>query len=491
MCSRRRSMNGWCPTRLLDLSDPPSSTWKLCVAQDNGVADGAPCQYMTLSYRWARDPTLILTKDTLATFQQGLPISDLPLLFRQVIDVARHFGVRYLWIDALCIVQDWTKDWEREAAMMHKVYTNSVCNVAALAADGPHESLFRDTDRKQIAAGPVETSLFSRKDARKRYAISDLHYYKRQFRGPLSNRGWVMQEKFLAPRVLYFGQHQVLWECLAEKKSEVFPRLQPGRSHVKNITALWDFIGPRPAPGTAAMSDELLAAWTRVLEEYVGCQLTYATDKLFAIAGIAHVFAEVSGDVITAGMWKNRMADQLDWHVKRSLSRPAKFVAPSFSWASVDNTIINFPEPGYKAFVEVVEVTTPPDGQPCFLEVRGRMFAVSETPHHQPDDPPYLLHPLSRSKSEPDPGLAGLSLSMWPVDWDATDDMPPIGAVSVVISSYFDSGDWIVLRAIVLVKSGLNGDRQVYRRVGSVAVDCEDHQFDQLLTVEPTEFTWV
>lgn len=490
-CNRRRSADGWRPTRLMDLGEPGAETWRLCTEQEHdikagvgaGPGPGASSRYMTLSYRWARDPSLTLTRKDLATFRTGQPIIDLPLLFRQFIAVVRHLGFRYLWIDALCIVQDWTEDWEREAAMMHKVYSNSACNIAASAAEGPHQSLFRDRDHSQIAAGFVDASLFSGNSSSQRYVISERDYYQLQLRGPLNDRGWVMQERFLAPRVLYFGTHQVLWDCLTEHKSEVFPQRQPGPSPVKNISALWDFIGPRPAPGMASMSDALLAAWTRVINEYARCQLTYPTDKMFAIAGIAQVFAEASGDVFVAGMWMTRIAHMLDWRVERPAPRRSKLAAPTFSWASVESGQISFPKPGYRVLVEVLEVTIPPNGQSCFLKARGRMFTASENPEESPDEPKYYLTPLLQSG--PDNGSIVPALVMWQVGWDMDFDMWPVDQLSVVVSGRMAKSDG--LRAVVLVKSGL----EEYRRVGSAILDCDGRQFEQLLACKPTDFTWV
>jgi hypothetical protein len=48
-------------------------------------------------------------------------------------------GIRYLWIDTLCIIQDNPKDWELESANMGKVYLHSTCTIAASASGSSTE----------------------------------------------------------------------------------------------------------------------------------------------------------------------------------------------------------------------------------------------------------------------------------------------------------------------------------------------------------------
>lgn len=62
----------------------------------------------------------------------------------EAIAVARTIGIWYIWIDSLCIVQDEAADWEREGQLMHQVYRNSYCNIAAVDSSDRDGGLFRD-----------------------------------------------------------------------------------------------------------------------------------------------------------------------------------------------------------------------------------------------------------------------------------------------------------------------------------------------------------
>jgi hypothetical protein len=96
---------GWVPTRLIDVGEEGSTSWSLYVTSED-AGKPPPASYLTLSYRWSPNPQIRLLSSNLVSFQQGQPIADLPILFRDVIQISREFSIRYVWIDALCIIQD-------------------------------------------------------------------------------------------------------------------------------------------------------------------------------------------------------------------------------------------------------------------------------------------------------------------------------------------------------------------------------------------------
>ncbi|KAK3902483.1 hypothetical protein C8A05DRAFT_33829 [Staphylotrichum tortipilum] len=63
-----------------------------------------------------------------------IPLGSPPQTFVDAIEVARVLFVRYLWIDALLILQDSNDDWQAESTNMGKVYQNGLCNLAATGA---------------------------------------------------------------------------------------------------------------------------------------------------------------------------------------------------------------------------------------------------------------------------------------------------------------------------------------------------------------------
>lgn len=71
-----------------------------------------------------------------------IPWEELPRLFREAIVATLSLGYRYLWIDALGIIQDSEEDWRREAAVIGKVFSCSICTIATASAKKCHDGLF-------------------------------------------------------------------------------------------------------------------------------------------------------------------------------------------------------------------------------------------------------------------------------------------------------------------------------------------------------------
>lgn len=135
------------PTRLIEIGLIYfSSGPDLCITYQ--VPPGAP--YITLSHTWGTAEFIKLTKSTSQSLQYGFQNTDLRKTFRVAITITRKFGVKYLWIDSLCILQDFAEDWLHEAAQMGEIYYNSLCNVAATGASNSDQGCFFDQDTSLI-----------------------------------------------------------------------------------------------------------------------------------------------------------------------------------------------------------------------------------------------------------------------------------------------------------------------------------------------------
>lgn len=337
-CNRQKKHRDWLPSRLLDIGGQEDSLWKLVVVSEDRIT---PAPYATLSYRWGINQSLRLLSSTFQNFRQGNRISDLPKTFREAITVTRRFGFRYLWIDALCIIQDSREDFEREIPSMRSVYSNSACTLAASASEDPNGGLFRARDATVVAPGVIRAP--SRASSDGNYYIFDIDYWNRQIlNGPLHRRGWVFQERLLSPRIVYFSKSQVLWECFTELKCEGFPHGIPEFQSVKNLDPLWKMAEPpsQSSQRSVTMSTLALQLWSSLVREYSNCLLTNRDDKLPAFSGVADHFGETTGDQYLAGLWRLRILQLLDWWVSQPCKRlSSEYRAPSWSWASLDGPV--------------------------------------------------------------------------------------------------------------------------------------------------------
>ena len=111
---------------------------------------------MTLSHCWGGQTPLQLRKDNIESFTEGIELSQVPRSFRDALKIAAKLMVRYLWIDSLCIIQDSTEDWQREARLVSDVYTNSWCNIAATKALDARDGCFAERTLLDISQCGIE-----------------------------------------------------------------------------------------------------------------------------------------------------------------------------------------------------------------------------------------------------------------------------------------------------------------------------------------------
>ncbi|KAH8586049.1 heterokaryon incompatibility, partial [Bisporella sp. PMI_857] len=94
--------------------------------RENGKGD-----YITLSYCWGGPKNICLRKDNLEELESGIEIHFLPQTFQDAIEVTRKLDIRFLWIDALCILQDDSDDKLKEIWNMGEIYRDSFVTIAA------------------------------------------------------------------------------------------------------------------------------------------------------------------------------------------------------------------------------------------------------------------------------------------------------------------------------------------------------------------------
>ncbi|QGI66511.1 hypothetical protein CEK26_010470 [Fusarium fujikuroi] len=294
--------------------------------------------YMTLSHRWS----------DYNRFRRSIDTSCLPRVFQQAIEVTRSLQIRYLWIDSLCIMQDIAcGDWEAEALKMGDVYANSFLNLPASYTAGEDEnpSIFSPESWNHVL--PSELVLENDKELRSNLFIDGDLWNDEVGESPLMERGWVFQERFLAPRVLHFGMRQLAGECNGGGALQMFPTGLPPRfedNYKKDVC--W----PIMRPINTLSSEEFCSRWHDIVTAYSAGHLTFNTDKLIAFAGIAKIIQSLGSDEYIAGTWKSTIIADLAWWVYKANGRlpsghQAAHRAPSWSWLSSDRQICFHPYP--------------------------------------------------------------------------------------------------------------------------------------------------
>ena len=236
-------------------------------------------------------------------------------------------------MDTLCIKQDDPLDWRDQSQKMHEVYGQSDLNIC-VSRSLHDESLYTSRDPLILVNMEIpiqESPEILRNEATMRplcHPIRD---------DPLATRGWAFQETLLATRNLYFGSEQLLYRCQEMTSREI-------------NGPVWDATVSLPADLSESHiePDALLCHWLSVVTIYSLTQTTYEQDRLYAIEGVARLFADCWRRALSkscpyiTGMWEYGIIQQLCWHTKYDIPlqpMASKYRAPSWSWSVSSTTL--------------------------------------------------------------------------------------------------------------------------------------------------------
>ena len=341
------------PKRLLSFRRLPSKGISVRIQENQGERG----KYNALSYCWGSSQTCITTSQALGGYKQEIPWILLPNTFRDAIIFSLDLGIDLLWIDALCIVQDDTRDWEIESAKMADIYQNAFMTLAATTSSSGSEGCF-SMHRKPVreyklnpGVSHMEVSSLMVREKLKHWTVPPTKISTQSY--PLLSRGWAFQESYLSRRVLHFCSQELVWECREETICEC-GGISTVRNQRERLLLMSEGVGPSrmfwkrflPIPNVAkifstgnlqAMSDQ----WHGIVERYSALKLSKETDRLPALSGLAIRASSILGEYL-CGLWFDTFIDDLLWRVPmldHGSGRPAKYIGPSWSWVSVKGSV--------------------------------------------------------------------------------------------------------------------------------------------------------
>jgi hypothetical protein len=314
-------------------------------------------QYACLSHCWGTTIPLCMT--TKASYEENLKDIDwekLPPTFQDTIVFARKLQIRYIWIDAICIIQDSKEDWARESSQMAQTFEGAHLTIAATSSGDDSEGLHQEEQGGLFNTHMIRTAESGLNEGKIYYRRRSPHFSIRSKQPqqvdtsatfPLLHRGWAAQERLLSPRVLHFSSTELVWECLEASgcqclqgsdpfyTAETIEALDPKTSHASLVIP--------SAPLDKAEQLVALIRWQLLVREYSKMKLTLSKDKLPAVSGLAqqfHTSLPFVGDYL-AGLWRADFENGLLWglqQVEIPSARPT-WRAPSWSWASVEGQL--------------------------------------------------------------------------------------------------------------------------------------------------------
>ena len=372
------------PSRLILISTSTEGIWplsdigKVHLSLLDTPAMNVP--YAALTYRWGTaDPLWCTTSANITTRHECIKFSTLPLTLQQAITTTVLLGLRFLWVDSICIVQDDIEDWNRESLRMAAIYQTALVTLAADGSEDSHAGLYNKPEesfslvsrdrgfeiKNKLSTGE-ESHIFlfqglkSRRDfATEMRDIGDLLPHSK-----LRDRGWCLQERILSPRILHFASDQLYWQCYhgVNESEDQYDSIGERDTIRKMALRMKRLTLPDSITDKAELEQgqrDLMRYWyQQVVLEYSHRTLTYAKDKLIAISGIAKAIAAMypqptqalaptrcnrDGDATfyIAGHFRADILRSLCWF-RDGPGRKATgdaYRAPSWSWASQDSAV--------------------------------------------------------------------------------------------------------------------------------------------------------
>ncbi|KAH9217423.1 heterokaryon incompatibility protein-domain-containing protein [Leptodontidium sp. 2 PMI_412] len=327
------------PTRLLDVGIRGGRQDPKLFTPLFGYKDS----YVALSYCWGESgANYVLRKSQLDIPNLVFDSATLPQTIRDAVEITRRLGFRFLWIDALCIIQegDGGEDFRRESATMHEVYGNASITLAAAASRSVHGGIFQKPKYTEPPECKIPFKLSDTANGSVFVEFEDVEKGVDRIVEPLNTRAWTFQERILSPRVVLFYKDQISWDC----KSKLINSNGPLNSILERSEdtpgRYTEFIASNdPSLSEVARNSKYMAYWRRSIEFYTRRNLTHQTDILKAISGLAQLIHSKTMDVYCAGMWLSDIYPHLFWHSGWVHRKSNTTIAPSWSWASNSGTI--------------------------------------------------------------------------------------------------------------------------------------------------------
>jgi Heterokaryon incompatibility protein (HET) len=324
---------------------------------------GQAGRYVALIHCWGSSKPIRTESPTYQKHLRGMPFECLPKTFQDTITVTRALNVPFLWIDSLCIIQDSTKDWEHECQKMPAIYTNSVVTIAGPAAADCEAGFLH---RRPVADQGSIDLRWQVSNSATPYDVT-LQSIGDRFIGPepeddsaLGKRAWVLQERLLSPRVLYFGTKRMFWECFTDRRYE-------DMHYPVAVASKWAVLEKTSFNVADNRPEWWRFYWYQIVNAYTATTLAFNCDRFPALLALVSVVQTKIDDVYVAGLWKKDMCRDLAWCSRGKdldeamLHDHDQYIAPSWSWASARNAV---------NYADHISIEDPKEGTDQVLDIQ-------------------------------------------------------------------------------------------------------------------------
>lgn len=420
------------------------------LAFENSTCDP---RYAAVSYCWGTQPQAMTTPQNIESRLQEIPLEDMSAVAHDAVILCRILSIRYLWIDALCILQgpslEANDDWQTQSESMDEVFSLAYITICAANAPSSQVSfLHRPPIPRLVIPLGTRPSLQSKSSptpfrrlpdhleltgsTSSRYSLKDPYDVDYAW-SKWHMRGWVHQERELSSRLLIFGQNLVHFQAgkyrACENGWEAGHNLHTERATLSECSS-----GSLPPPAREdghkdpQTHREYFEGFRYSVSRYSWKDLTFEKDRLPGLAGLARRLHKLTGSQYHAGLWEDTLHIDLLFVTERLFKdreNPQPHTktdticaTPSWSWANKtphSNILWHLPDVAAKSEFVRCQASVVLKGHSMFGEVKSGQLDL-RTHVLAPDKRFELIH-------------SGPEASRWPKYVLCQENGPRIGEV--------------------------------------------------------------
>lgn len=385
------------PTRLIQIPTDNDMS-QLLLVKSEGIKDS----YIALSYAWGPGPQPNMTTSSNEdAYYKQIIFSTLPKTLQDAIIATKKLGIKYLWVDSMCIVQDSEEDKMTEIRKIRHTFKNAYCTIIGARATKSSEG-FLDSPPLDypLSAPEIAIPYGSSADGSEKgiltFRESETLEQADVLRDFTETRAWCLEESVLSPRSIIYSNIRLRWSCAETRHADGdFTYDEDNYYKVGLLPRLFHRNQKRSEEGDDEWEkdwEELWVFWKSIVRNYTTRELTRPDDKLRAISGLAdeiHALYCNGDDEYLTGLWKRKLFAGLLWFIMpQTRLDGSSWVLPripdmaaTWSWASLNGIVVHDDEGvEISPHCEIVDwyavlSRKEPFGRavnPC-LEVRGRV----------------------------------------------------------------------------------------------------------------------
>ena len=330
---KKSDVRNFLPTRLICVKS--DSAW-LVETRQFSDSERQLAHYLALSHCWGPKTEFQYktTSQNLSSRLQSMVFANFPQNIKDVISVCRALGVKYLWIDSICIIQNLPHDLAREMEVMLEVYANAHVTISATCAASADKGFLSRTPKPgpKLNIPRQGGSKINGKDdsivifTEGRGLILSEMWKTQVVDSPWNQRAWTLQEALVSPRIVYFANERLFFECSTldclegANISRAFMSQRPnlnlqneGNSVPINFLRQQDTLGFFHHNSESFRMDQMYRDYYIVIERYTARKLTFVEDRAAACSAIIEGITRITQSPVHHGLFMSDVRQGLQW----------------------------------------------------------------------------------------------------------------------------------------------------------------------------------